>query len=196
MKLRGWLTRGQRPLKLRLKMADGDERIVELRKGAKRLPWEEILSTIASSGAVSIEKLGVNDAILAGRALDEDDEEDFDVGKEDKTTLGKAIRDQAAMLDRYGARLNESFAMGAKAASASSDKLVELVEVLTNHLAIAITNVNNLSVNLSNALQATGSGPDGEESQSTKMLQGVMAMITASAGARPAPESNGKPKKP
>ena len=196
MKLRGWLTRGQRPLKLRLKMADGDERIVELRKGAKRLPWEEILSTIASSGAVSIEKLGVNDSILAGRALDEDDEEDFDVGKEDKTTLGKAIRDQAAMLDRYGARLNESFAMGAKAASASSDKLVELVEVLTNHLAIAITNVNNLSVNLSNALQATGSGPDGEESQSTKMLQGVMAMITASAGARPAPESNGKPKKP
>jgi len=196
MKLRGWLTRGQRPLKLRLKMADGDERIVELRKGAKRLPWEEILSTIASSGAVSIEKLGVNDAILAGRALDDDDEEDFDVGKEDKTTLGKAIRDQAAMLDRYGARLNESFAMGAKAASASSDKLVELVEVLTNHLAIAITNVNNLSVNLSNALQATGSGPDGEESQSTKMLQGVMAMITASAGARPAPESNGKPKKP
>jgi len=196
MKLRGWLTRGQRPLKLRLKMADGDERIVELRKGAKRLPWEEILSTIASSGAVSIEKLGVNDAILAGRNLDEDDEDDFDVGKEDKTTLGKAIRDQAAMLDRYGARLNESFAMGAKAASASSDKLVELVEVLTNHLAIAITNVNNLSVNLSNALQATGSGPDGEESQSTKMLQGVMAMITASAGARPAPESNGKPKKP
>jgi len=196
MKLRGWLTRGQRPLKLRLKMADGDERIVELRKGAKRLPWEEILSTIASSGAVSIEKLGVNDSILAGRALDDDDEEDFDVGKEDKTTLGKAIRDQAAMLDRYGARLNESFAMGAKAASASSDKLVELVEVLTNHLAIAITNVNNLSVNLSNALQATGSGPDGEESQSTKMLQGVMAMITASAGARPAPESNGKPKKP
>jgi len=196
MKLRGWLTRGQRPLKLRLKMADGDERIVELRKGAKRLPWEEILSTIASSGAVSIEKLGVNDSILAGRALDDDDEEDFDVGKEDKTTLGKAIRDQAAMLDRYGARLNESFAMGAKAASASSDKLVELVEVLTNHLAIAITNVNNLSVNLSNALQATGGGPDGEESQSTKMLQGVMAMITASAGARPAPESNGKPKKP
>src|SRR5271156_1597459 len=193
--LRSWLRRAPKPKKLRIKTGDGEERVIELGKG--RYLWNEVENTVRTAEALSVECLAEDGTILrATRLADADDEDAAEPASREDKTLGKAIRDQAAMLDRYGARLNESFAMGAKAASQSSDKLVELVEVLTNHLAIAITNVNNLSVNLSNALQATGSSPEGEESQSTKMLQGVMAMITASAGARPAPESNGKPKKP
>lgn len=173
-----WLRRAPKPTRLRLKTEDGEERYIDL--GKSRVRWADIESSVRSSDAVTVQCLAENGDILRALNLAEKGDDD-DEPKEDKS-LNKAIRDQAAMLDRYGARLNESFAMGAKAASQSSDKLVELVEVLTNHLAIAITNVNNLSVNLSNALQSTGAAPDGEESTNAKLLQGVLALAM---GGRP-----------
>src|SRR5271156_5570963 len=172
--LRSWLRRAPKPKKLRIKTGDGEERVIELGKG--RYLWNEVENTVRTAEAISVECLAEDGTILrATRLADADDEDAAEPASREDKTLGKAIRDQAAMLDRYGARLNESFGRGARAASQSSDKLVELVEVLTNHLAIAITNVNNLSVNLSNALQATQS-PDGEESGNAKLLQGVLAL--------------------
>jgi len=191
--LRSWLRRAPKPKKLRIKTGDGEERVIELGKG--RYLWNEVENTVRTAEAISVECLAEDGTILrATRLADADDEDAAEPASREDKTLGKAIRDQAAMLDRYGARLNESFAMGAKAASQSSDKLVELVEVLTNHLAIAITNVNNLSVNLSNALQATQS-PDGEESGNAKLLQGVLALAMGQKpSASPEPPPNGKKK--
>jgi hypothetical protein len=193
--LRSWLRRAPKPKKLRIKTGDGEERVIELGKG--RYLWNEVEQTVRTAEAISVECLDGEGTILRATKLSEEDGEDGpEVSKEDKS-LSKAIRDQAAMLDRYGARLNEAFAMGSKAASQSSDKLVELVEVLTNHLAIAITNVNNLSVNLSNALQAAN--PESPEQNP------AMAMVTAMLQAKmmgpanattPATPTNGKGKKP
>lgn len=202
MKLLGWLMRKPRPVRLRCKGPDDEWR--EVPCDGKRTRWGDVEKTILASETVTVECISVKGAVLRSIKLDEleasdDDDvpETFEAEGDASKSLGKAMREQAAMLDAYGRRLNESFARGADAASKSSDKLVELVEVLTNHLAVAITNVNNLSANLSSALQQVGSPPD-DESQSTKMLQGVMAMITAGAGARaaPPPDPNGKPKKP
>jgi hypothetical protein len=190
-----WLRRAPKPSRLRLKTADDQERYIDL--GKSRVRWADVESSVRSSDAVTVQCLAENGDILRAMELGEEGDADEPAGKEDKSSKAM-LRDMAALLDASGKRQNEAYQQGAKAASQSSDKLVELVEVLTGHLAIAITNVNNLSVNLSHALQATGTAPEGEESQSSKMLQGLMAMLTQGAVARPAaPEpTNGKPKKP
>ena len=186
-----------KPKKLRIKTGDGEERVIAMSKG--RILWHDVANTVATAEAVSVECLAEDDTIIRATKLTDDDVESFETEKDDGSkNLSKAMRDQAAMLDAYGRRMNEAFARGADAASTAQDKLVQLVETLTTHLTLAITNVNNLSVNYANALQASGqnSGGDGEESNSAKMLQSLLALA---AGSRtlpaPAPDTKANGKK-
>jgi len=192
--LRSWLRRAPKPKKLRIKTGDGEERVIELGKG--RYLWNEVENTVRTAEAVSVECLDEEGTILRATKLVDDDGLDVaDKSSPDEKNLSKAMREQAMMLDRYGARLNEAYLAGAKAGSQTQDKLVELVEVLTGHLAVAITNVNNLSVNLSNAIQAASGG---DENPNAQLLQGVLAMAMGGGGRLaappPAPDANGKKK--
>jgi hypothetical protein len=195
--LRSWLRRAPKPKKLRIKTGDGEERVIELGKG--RYLWNEVENTVRTAEAVAVECLDAEGTILrATRLIDDDgDSENFEGGKDEGAkSLSKAMREQAAMLDAYGRRMNEAFARGAAAASESQDKLVALVEVLTQHLTLAITNLHNISTNYAQVVAAqSDSGEGGLDS--TKLLQGVMAMVAGKAASAPTPTpspSNGKRK--
>jgi hypothetical protein len=184
--LRSWLRRAPKPKKLRIKTGDGEERVIELGKG--RYLWNEVENTVRTAEAVSVECLDAEGTILrATRLSGDDDPEDFEGSKDEGAkNLSKAMREQAAMLDAYGRRMNEAFARGAAAASESQDKLVALVEVLTQHLTLAITNLHNISTNYAQVVAQQSS--DGEGGlDSTKLLQGVMAMVAGKAAAAPTP---------
>jgi hypothetical protein len=192
--LRAWLRRAPKPFKLRIKDVDGEERDILLGKGRTR--WHATEETVRTSGAVSVQCLSEDGTILRAQRLSEDDIEadpETDGAKQADKAVSKERRELAGLLDAYGNRMNQSFREGAAAASVSQDKLVELVEVLTGHLAIAITNINNLSVNLSNAIQATARDGDGGGSQNAALLAQVMGLALGAGPSHP-PAPNGKPK--
>lgn len=199
--LRSWLRRSPKPFKLAIKTADGDDREILLGKGRTR--WHATEETVRTSGAVSIQCLSEDGTILrAQRLTDEDIESDPEEERQesglgiDKTT-SKAFQAQAMMLDRYGARLNEAFQRGAEAASSSQDKLVELVENLTAHLTLAITNLHTLSANYANQLQAMGNGSEGgPENPNGALLGQLLAGVLAKNNPvyPPSTSANGKAK--
>jgi hypothetical protein len=198
--LRTWLRRSPKPFKLAIKTADGESKEILLGKGRTR--WHATEETVRTSGAISIQCLAEDGTILrAQRLSDEDIEADPEEAREtsalgiDKTS-SKAFQAQAMMLDRYGMRLTEAFAAGAAAASSSQDKLVELVENLTGHLTLAITNLHTLSANYANQLQAMGSGSGESENPNTALMMNMVAGLLAKGGAAaPAPAAaNGKSK--
>jgi hypothetical protein len=195
--LRSWLRRAPKPKKLRIKTGDGEERVIELGRG--RYLWNEVEHTVRTAEAISVECLDAEGTILRATRLTEEDPEDFEAaGKEsaDGKAVTKAMAAQATMLDAYGRRMNEAFARGAEAASTSQDKLVALVEVLTQHLTLAITNLHNISTNYAQVVAATGKDSEGLEPG--QLLQGLMAMIANKSLApapAPAPAPNGAAKK-
>jgi hypothetical protein len=190
--VRAFIGRAPRPKRVRYRMPDGEERILEVRKGGKRL-WDEMVSTIKTSGAVTLECLSEDGTLIRGKSLDEEDSESFEAAGDATKDLSKAMREQAAMLDAYGRRMNEAFQRGAEAASSSQDKLVELVQVLTQHLTIAITNLHNISTNYAQVLAQASEG--GEQGQGTQALMGLVAAMTGKLPmTTPSTESNGKRK--
>lgn len=192
--LRSWLRKAPKPARLRLHTADGEERFVEL--GDKRFKWIAVEETVRTAGAAKIEALDKDGSILRATRLSEEEtdaEDDHDArGKYDERLLAKDRLAMAAMLDRYGARMSEAFAQGAKAASASQDKLVNLVEVLTEHLTLAITNLHNVSVNLANVVQAAAEG-EGNSDKNGALLTGLLSRVLTQ-GAIPPPTAKGPPK--
>jgi hypothetical protein len=176
--LRSYIARAPRAKKLRLKMADGEERMVDVRKGGKHI-WEDLVATIKNSDAVAIECLGEDGVLLRGRKLTDDDDggETFEADGSGSKDLSKAMREQAAMLDAYGRRMNEAFERGSEAASTSQDKLVALVEVLTQHLTLAITNLHNVSSNYAQVVAAAGT--EGEGGNAQQMLAQFLGSVMA-----------------
>ena len=188
--LRTFLRKAPKPSKIRYKTADDDERIIDL-KG--RRMWATAEESIRAGGAVTLECLDADGNVIRGHRLrDEDDldaesEADAKTRYEDKLVT-KAQREMASVLDRYGARLSEAFTAGAAAASSGQDKLVQLVEVLTENLTSAIVNVHNMSVNLATVIQsnaqtvaelqaaiAAAGGDSGQSSEAIRLITGVLA---------------------
>jgi hypothetical protein len=185
------MRRAPKPKRLRIKNPDGEWRVIELSGG--RYLWNEVEHTVKTSEAVAIECLDADGNVLRAHKLVDDDGETFEVDDKDSATknLSKAMREQAAMLDAYGRRMNEAFARGAEAASESQDKLVSLVEVLTQHLTLAITNLHNISTNYAQVVAAAGTG---DESSGAQALLGLVAAMTGKLPAHTpaAPPTNGK----
>jgi hypothetical protein len=195
--LRSWLRRNPKPRRLRLHVADGDERLVEL--GTKQQRWAEVEATVRSSGATAVECLGDQDAILRSVELSEDEREavsdDDAKSKHEDKLLNRDRREIAQILDAQGRRITEAYAAGADAAARSSDKLLELVETLTHHFALSITNIHNMSTNFVNLLQQVAKPDGGEgEDRNGPLLAKVLSMALDTKAPAPAPAPNGKVK--
>jgi hypothetical protein len=192
--LRSWLRRAPKPARLRIKTSDDEERIIEL--GAGRTKWHACEETVRTSGAVSVQALDKDDKILRACRLSEEDLEADDdedkAQKRDERAIGKERRELAGVLDAYGKRMNDSFLAGAEAAGRSQENLVALVEVLTTHLSLAITNLHNVSVNLANVVQEASGGGD---NPNAGLLGQVLALAAGGGQAAPA-APNGRSKKP
>ena len=153
--LRNFLRKVPKPRRIRVRTAEDEEKTIEL---AGRRQWAMAEEAVRTAQAVSLELLDEKGNILRAPRLRDDEDIDAETEADAKQRyedklLTKDRRDQAAMLDRYGARLSEAFTAGAAAASSGQDKLVQLVEVLTENLTSAIVNVHNMSVNLATIIQ-------------------------------------------
>jgi hypothetical protein len=193
--LKTWMRRAPKPKRLRIKKPDGEWTFVEITGG--RFLWTEIERTIKSSEAVAVECLDASGNVLRAVKLSEEDTQDGEDFEADRgggaATVSKAMQAQATMLDAYGRRLNEAFQRGAAAASESQDKLVQLVENLTQHMTIALTNLHNISTNYANALAQQN---DASDNGNGELLKGVLGLALGGGPARhvspPAAEPNGK----
>ena len=207
--LRTWLRRKPTPHRIRIRLAEGDERYIDI-PGDNRNRWQTVETCVLNSGAEVVECLDEIGALLRSQQL-EDTEEVKGEGERDhlrdelskevqgrEAHIAKVQREQALMLDRYGDRLNEAFDRGAAAASVSQENLVNMVESLMQHWTMAITNLHNVSINLANALQGQESPDAG--SMTPQLLAQVIGMAAAKAMGPASPSSppNGaeKGKKP
>lgn len=196
--LRAWLRRQPQPFSLRIRTEDGDERTIKLGDGRDK--WKVAEQSIATSRAVSVEAVSADGTILRGEQLREEPTAGADDGGDyDEKRAARVMQAQAQMLDRYGDRLVQAFKEGAAASNAGHENLVDLVGMLTTHLTMAITNVHNMSVNLSNLVARAGGG-GGDESQHDQngqlltQLLGQVAMRAMTPGGKPdesKPASNG-----
>ncbi len=212
--LRSWLRRAPKPARLRIKTADGEERFIDLGEG--RTKWHTLEETMRTAGATAVECLDAKGAILRAQRLTDEELEARDTedarDKEQGKAVARAHAELANVLDRYGARMNESFLAGATAASQSQDKLVDLVETLTSHLSVAITNMHNVAANLATIVQtnaetvaslqqalAVAGGGDPSAETNARLLQFVGTALGMGQPPRPAappPTPNGKGKHP
>lgn len=202
--LRMWLRRRPAPVRVRIRMSDGEERFVDMPK-ARRGRWQTIETAVLTSGAEVCECLDGKGAILRAMRIEEVEENESrtselqsELSRERRSreqTIAGERRDLALFAREYGAQLNEAFDRGAAAASASSDSLTSLVETLTQHLSMAIVNLHNVSVNLANIVQQQAL-PEGEGEGSGAMLTKVLqlAAMKAMQPVEAPPAKNGKPK--
>jgi hypothetical protein len=190
--LRAWLRRAPRPSKLRYKNADDETNNLELGSGRTRFINAEKALKVA--GAVTVEALTKDGSLIRAVELNGDDDDDG----EDDTSPAKAVskerRELAGILAAQGRAIADAYKEGANAASASSEQLTTLVDTLTQHLALAITNINNLSVNLANAIRA-GAMPEGEPASNGngEKLFAMLAPLLMGAGIQPPAASPPKP---
>lgn len=196
--LRAWLRRQPQPFSLRIRTEDGEERSIKLGDGRDK--WKVAEQASATSRAVSVEAVSADGTILRGEQLREETAAGADEGGDyDEKRAARTMMAQASMLDRYGDRLNQAFDRGAAAANTGQENLVGLVEVLTTHLTMAITNLHNVSVNLANIVARGGGAEDpSQHDQNGAMLQGLlgqMAMRAMGQGTATEKPANGEGKK-
>jgi hypothetical protein len=170
--LRAWLRRSPKPRKLRLTV-DDDEKIVDLGKG--RCKWAEVEQTVLNARASLVECLDEEGSVIRSYRL-EDTPDEATESPENKAVKAHNSN-MAAMFDAYGKRLVDAFSAGAAAASSQQDHLVGLVENLTGHLSVAITNLHAISTNYANLVQSQARGDEEEKPQSEAMIGLLTAMI-------------------
>ncbi|MDE3097019.1 MAG: hypothetical protein KGK07_13605 [Chloroflexota bacterium] len=175
--LRAWLRRSPKPRKLRLTV-DDDEKIVDLGKG--RCKWAEVEQTVLNARASLVECLDDEGSVLRSYRL-EDTESDAGESAQDKAVKAHNSN-MAAMFDAYGKRLVDAFNAGAGAASSQQDHLVGLVENLTGHLSVAITNLHAISTNYANLVQSQAHAGDGDGPPQSEALMGLLAAMIGGKG--------------
>jgi hypothetical protein len=206
--LRSWLRRPPQPSSIRYRTEDGEERMLKLSAELKNR-WRNAEEALLTAKATSVEALDDKGDVIRGTALELGengeplDPEEADAKREDRA-LSKSLRDQGILLDRYGARLNEAFREGAKAANLSHDKLVELVDILTSKLGEMINTTAGLSKDLGKLLRAKEEGGDPDEDVQKKNDEMVANLIQLGiakfmqqgggmGGAKPNGKTNGAP---
>lgn len=193
--LRAFLRRSPQPYKLRIRTQAGQERVIELPQSKRR--WADIEASVRSTGAIDVECLDKEGGIIRACSLTDEDLELDDAppnaqAAHDEKIVTKALVAQAQMLDRYGARMNDAYERGARAASATQAELVELVRVLTENYNAAIVNMHNLAANLAQQMieTATNGGDGGGNGALVEKVIGVLA--GGSLGAAMPPAGNGR----
>jgi hypothetical protein len=182
-KLRSWISKAPRPERLRVRLEGGEERFIEF-GDQSRNRWATAEKSVLAMGAESVEALDKKDTILRARKLTPDaEDEDLDEDeKEDRRRARAMSRERgevSSLLREVLAEQKASFEAGAEAANTGQEHLVQLVDTLSQHLMHAITNLHNVSVNLSNMLQQqqadTGAPDNGA------LLEKVMGLAAARA---------------
>lgn len=198
--LRSWLRKTPRPSRVRVHTEDGEERIIEL-PADTRQRWKIVEESVLASRAASVECLDDKGAVLRAQRIELDDTgdavPDYDKQrKSDERMQSKTRSEMAHFADAFGSQLNRAFDRGAAAANTGQENLVALVEVLTQHLSLAITNLHNVSVNLANMVaEAAGDGEGGNPNG--KLLEqviGAAAVRAVGAVGASAEHPNGKGK--
>lgn len=196
--LRNWLRRTPKPELLRLRMADGEERMVTLTGGRTR--WTVAEESVRTSGASLVEALDAKKQILRSHVLENEDLDELDADKatgaaydpkRDAALLSRDRREIASILDAQGKRQNEAYSLGSEAAGKSSDKLLELVDTLTTNLSLAINNLHAMSVNYANVVSANAQNGDAQQGQGEGALGLLTSMLAARAGLPVAADPNG-----
>ena len=190
--LRSWLRQQPQPHKIRIRTGDDEDVDIELSPNARNR-WKQAEESVIAAEAKTVHCLDKSGAILRSQQLAVDSEGASE--PEDPTTkmVRSERRELAAVLDRYGDRMNQAFDRGAAAASAAQENMIALVETLTAHLSLAITNLHNVSVNLANALSGEPTEP---QSKGELALAALAAKILSASGGGHAAEEkpNGKRK--
>lgn len=195
--LRSWLRKTPRPTRVRVHTEDGEERIIELPSDTRQR-WKIVEESVLASRASSVECLDEKGAVLRAQRIEQDDDgspaDAYDKQrKADERSASRVRAEMAQFAEAYGKQLNCAFDRGASAANTGQENLVGLVEVLTTHLSLAITNLHNVSVNLANMV-TEGAGDDGNPN--SKLLEQVVgAAAMRAVGAVGAEHPNGKGKK-
>lgn len=196
--LRSWLRKTPRPTKVRVHTEDGEERIIEL-PADTRQRWKIVEESVLASRAASVECLDDKGAVLRAQRLELDDDTGSPADAYEKQRKADERRDSrvrtemAQFAEAFGTQLNRAFDRGAAAANTGQENIVGLVEVLTQHLSLAITNLHNVSVNLANMVAEGAAGEDGGDTN-TKLLGQVVAAGVARAMGAQAEHPNGKGK--
>ena len=189
--LKRWLRKNPQPTSLRIVDADDNARTIALKPG--RNCWKDAEASVFAARAVTVEALDDKGNILRATDLERegDDGEPAETAVEMRTdkAIQKDRRELAAVLDRYGDRLNEAFNNGAMAANTSHETLVGLVETLTAHLSQAIVNLHAISVQYAKTVQEqAGAGGDANEELLKAVLGGAAAKMMGGGGG----STNGK----
>jgi hypothetical protein len=201
MNLRAWLRRSPQPELVRIVNENDEEQDIKLSAEAHGR-WSACEQAVLASRAVSVQCLDGKGAVIralvlqgeGGAAGDGDDPLDPEAREERyaKKLVGNERRELAAVLDRYGDRLNEAFERGADAASGSQQQLVDLVTILTTHLASAITSLHNVSRTFAAAITGDDKEAGGGSDEMLKQVLGMAAARMMSSPAAPPPNGKGK----
>jgi hypothetical protein len=197
--LRSWLRKSPRPSRVRVHTADGEERIIEL-PADTRSRWKIVEESVIACGAERVECLDEKGAVIRAQRLELDDDTGSPADtyekqrKSDERMMSRTRLEMAQFAEAYGTQLNRAFDRGAAAANTGQENLVGLVEVLTTHLSLAITNLHNVSVNLANMVTEGGEG-EGADTNSKLLAQVVGAAAMRAVGGAGAEHPNGKGKK-
>jgi len=192
--LKSWLRKSPQPSYLIVITEDDEEKKIKLSEDSRNR-WKAAEEAVLVSRAVSVQAMNEKGEIIRATAVQSEDGEVSEVDEEaresrkDAKEISKERRELAALLDRYGHRLNEAFEKGADSTARSQDQLVALVETLTSHLSQAITNLHTISVQYAQALQ--GEQPQSSSDTMMQQLLGV-AVSRGLGGGAPAAPSNGK----
>lgn len=169
MSIRSWLRKAPQPTALRIVDVDDVTRDIAVTPG--RNCWKNAEASILGARAKVVEALNATGTILRTLPIEyEDDPDDVTTSGDDKAAartasevdkaLAKDRRELGGVLDRYGDRLVEAFKEGAAASNNSHETLVGLVDTLTGHLALAITNLHTISAQYAKKVQEQSSERD------------------------------------
>lgn len=209
--LRAWIRQEPQPHHLRIHTVDDEVKDIQFTENLRNR-WKAAEEAIRALKAVTVECVNKDGDVLRAREIAYYDDEDTggktvsDRADEARRNMNRAVvedrREMANMFDRYGDKLCEAFERGAAASASNQENMVSLVEVLTTHLGIAITNLHNVSVNLAN-VHAQREGVEdpgiGGNADLIKQLLGAAALKAVGSGTMggpvkpPAPNGGVKP---
>lgn len=185
-KLKSFLMQKEMPDSLVMLLEGGEKEPLPLRKKG-RGGWDEAEATLLSSNAVAVQCLRKNGTVIRSEKLenltedadsDADNREDRAIERHDRS-LSNERREMAMILREQGVAIKEAYREGAEAASSAQGQLTELVSMLTSHLALAITNLHNVSVNLGNLIAEASGGEGDQHSANGDMIKSLLGTVLA-----------------
>jgi hypothetical protein len=197
--LRSWLRRAPQPHQLRIRTADDEERVIKLSDNTRHR-WTAAAEAVTNARAVVVECIASDGSILRSQEIEYEGDtgEEVDDGEKSRKAIEKAVRGErielAAVVSAIASQLNTAFDKGADAANTGQEKLVSLVEVLTTHLSLAITNLHNVSVNLANAIAGGADAGEGQSQNGAALLQLIGTAMARGGADKPEAKPNGAAK--